>query len=84
MSHARSVARRLDEVAAAAVEVPIDDASRVIVFSDIHRGDNSWADDFAHNQTLFFFALGHYHERGFTYIELGDELGLCQDPARAQ
>jgi predicted phosphodiesterase len=44
----------------------------LILFSDVHRGDNSWADDFAHNQNLFFFALEHYFKEGFTYIELGD------------
>jgi UDP-2,3-diacylglucosamine pyrophosphatase LpxH len=52
--------------------IPFDDKSRFILFSDVHRGDNSWADEFARNQTLYFFALGHYFKKHFTYFELGD------------
>jgi predicted phosphodiesterase len=63
---------RLTEVFDQAEEIPFDDSSRIILFSDCHRGDNSWADDFAHNQSLVFFALEYYHSQGFTYIELGD------------
>jgi len=63
---------RLTEVLESALEVPFDDSSKFILFSDCHRGDNSWADDFAHNQTLFFYALEHYNDAGFTYIEVGD------------
>lgn len=53
-------------------EVPFDDSSKFILFSDCHRGDNSWSDDFAHNQNIFFHALNHYYKEGFTYIEIGD------------
>jgi UDP-2,3-diacylglucosamine pyrophosphatase LpxH len=42
------------------------------LFSDIHRGNNSWADDFAHNQNILFRALECYYDQGFTYIEVGD------------
>lgn len=63
---------RLTQVYQNAFEIPIDQTSRLILFSDVHRGDNSWADDFAHNQSLFFFALEHYFREGYTYIELGD------------
>jgi predicted phosphodiesterase len=52
--------------------IPFDDTSKLILFSDCHRGDNSWADEFARNQTLYFFALQQYYDQGFTYIELGD------------
>ncbi len=67
-----SIASRLTEVFQSAPEVPFDDASRIIFFSDCHRGDNTWADDFARNQSLYFFALEHYFKEGFTYIEIGD------------
>jgi len=53
-------------------EVVADPGSKYIIFSDQHRGDNSWADDFAHNQVLFFHALSDYLKKGYTYIELGD------------
>ena len=67
-----SVSSRLTEVFKSAETLEFDDSSKIICFSDCHRGDNSWADDFAHNQTLFFYALRYYYEAGFTYIELGD------------
>ena len=52
--------------------IPFDDDSKYILFSDCHRGDNSFADDFANNRNIYFHALNHYHREGFTYIELGD------------
>lgn len=67
-----SITERLHQVFTSATEIPFDDSARIILFSDCHRGDNSWADDFAQNQQLFFFALTHYFEQGFTYIEIGD------------
>jgi UDP-2,3-diacylglucosamine pyrophosphatase LpxH len=67
-----SVARRLSEVFESSEEIPFDDSSKFIFFSDCHRGDNSWTDDFAPNQNLFFHALNFYYDQGFTYIEIGD------------
>jgi predicted phosphodiesterase len=67
-----SVYTRLTEVFQSAPEIPFDDKSRLVFFSDCHRGDNSWADDFAKNQSLFFYALEYYLEKDFTYFELGD------------
>lgn len=45
---------------------------KLIVMSDMHRGDGSGADDFAKNSLIYRCALEHYLEEGFTYIELGD------------
>ena len=67
-----ATSRRLTELLATAPVIPFDNSDRFILFSDCHRGDNSWADDFAHNQGLHFHALQHYLEQGYTYIELGD------------
>ncbi len=67
-----STSRRLSQVFKSSKEIPFDDSSKFIFFSDCHRGDNSWADDFAHNQNLLFTALNHYFNEGFTYIEIGD------------
>ena len=52
--------------------IPIDKTSRLIFFSDCHRGVNNWSDDFAHNQLIFFHALRYYYENQFTYVEVGD------------
>lgn len=63
---------RLDECYQKAKVIEFDDSDKFILFSDVHRGDNSISDDFATNQHLYFSALQHYYDRGFTYIELGD------------
>ncbi len=52
--------------------IPFDDSSRFILFSDCHRGDNSFADEFANNRNIYFHALKHYYKEGYTYCELGD------------
>ena len=52
--------------------IPFDDASKFILFSDCHRGDNSFADDFANNRNIYYHALQFYHSQGFDYCELGD------------
>lgn len=49
-----------------------DKNSRYILFSDVHRGDDSASDVFARNQTVFVHALDYYYNNGYTYIELGD------------
>ena len=67
-----STSSRLTEVFNSAPEITFDNESKFIFFSDCHRGDNSWADDFAPNQTLMFYALDYYLKAGFTYVEVGD------------
>ena len=52
--------------------VGFDDTSKFILFSDCHRGDNSFADDFANNRNIYYHALKHYFNEGFSYCELGD------------
>jgi predicted phosphodiesterase len=45
--------------------------TRLIVLSDMHRGNGTGSDDFAHNSLLYKCALDYYLKNGFTYIELG-------------
>lgn len=63
---------RLDRAYKEAKILSFDDTSKFILFSDCHRGDNSFADDFANNRNIYFHALSHYFKDGFSYIELGD------------
>ncbi len=63
---------RLDRAYKNAKVIPFDDSSKYILFSDCHRGDNSFADEFANNRNIYFHALQHYYREGFTYCELGD------------
>jgi len=64
--------KRLDNAFKTAKVLDFDDDSKFIFFSDCHRGDNSFADDFANNRNIYFHALKHYYKEDFTYIELGD------------
>ena len=74
-----SVTSRLSEVLKSSEEIPIDNSSKFILISDCHRGDNSWVDDFAPNQNIFFHALNSYLDNGFTYVEIGDGEDLWEN-----
>ncbi|MGJ8548108.1 serine/threonine protein phosphatase [Winogradskyella wichelsiae] len=63
---------RLDRAYKYAKRLKFDDSSKLILFSDCHRGDNSFADDFANNRNIYFHALRHYYLEGFSYCEIGD------------
>ena len=45
--------------------------SRIIVFSDQHRGAKNGADDFMKAETAYLAALDYYFEKKFQYISLG-------------
>ncbi|WP_105616600.1 metallophosphoesterase [Vallitalea okinawensis] len=64
--------KRLSKIFERAEQIPFDDGSRIVLMSDCHRGDGSWADDFSKNQNLFFAALTQYYHKDYLYIELGD------------
>ncbi|MBE9490067.1 MAG: metallophosphoesterase family protein [Bacteroidetes bacterium] len=63
---------RLDRAYKNAKVINFNDSSKFILFSDCHRGDNSFADDFANNRNTYFHALSHYFNQGFQYCEVGD------------
>lgn len=63
---------RLNRAYKNAKTIPFDDASKFILFSDCHRGDNSFADEFANNRNIYYHALKFYYSEGFNYCELGD------------
>ncbi|MCL2842233.1 MAG: metallophosphoesterase family protein [Oscillospiraceae bacterium] len=71
--------RRISGVYSRARRVEIDDTSRFVLFSDLHRGRGSRSDDFAKNQKLYETALAHYWREGYTYLELGDGDELWQE-----
>lgn len=50
----------------------LNQSSRYVLFSDCHRGCANSNDNFLKNEHLYFSALRHYYQNGFTYIELGD------------
>lgn len=52
--------------------IEFSNSDKFVLFSDCHRGDNSFADDFANNRNIYMHALTHYYNAGFQYCELGD------------
>lgn len=53
-------------------KIDLNDTTKIILFSDLHRGVGDGSDDFAHNKQIFSYALQHYLNLGYTYIEIGD------------
>ncbi|WP_090119059.1 metallophosphoesterase [Lutibacter oricola] len=62
-----------------AKKIKLNCDSKFVFFSDCHRGDNSYADDFVHNRNIYFHALRSYYENDFTYVELGDGIELWEN-----
>lgn len=67
-----STFKRLNKVFETSMEIPFNNSSKIVLISDCHKGDGSWADDFSHNQNIYQSALKYYYTNGFTYINLGD------------
>src|SRR5688572_4398836 len=45
---------------------------KFIIFSDHHKGNRDFGDDFANNEPNYLAALEYYLQNKFTYINLGD------------
>jgi len=65
---------RLDEARSEAKTIPFDiDKDRIIVLSDVHKGDKqNGSDDFKHNEAIYCCALDYYLKRDFKLILAGD------------
>ncbi len=63
---------RLTKAYKEAKRISFSKNDKFILFSDCHRGDGSFADDFANNRNIYYHALNHYYKNNFQYIELGD------------
>jgi UDP-2,3-diacylglucosamine pyrophosphatase LpxH len=64
--------KRLSEAYHHAKRLFFDDKSKFIIFSDIHRGDDSVSDEFTRNQNILLHALDYYYNMGYIYVEAGD------------
>ena len=63
---------RINKIFENAKRIKFTNNDRLVFFSDVHRGNNSWADEFAVNEIIYLHALQHYYHAGFTYVEVGD------------
>jgi UDP-2,3-diacylglucosamine pyrophosphatase LpxH len=64
--------KRLTRIFENAECIQFTNRDRLVFFSDVHRGNNSWADEFARNETTYTYALQYYYKADFTYVEVGD------------
>ncbi len=69
----------LDNAFKKAKPVTINCDTKLILFSDLHKGDNSYADDFTHNMEIYTHAIQQYYKEDYTYIELGDGIELWEN-----
>lgn len=60
--------------------IQLDDSSRYVIFSDIHKGAGDEADDFRPCKVTYQTALNYYYENGFTLVLLGDIEELWENP----
>ncbi len=52
--------------------VPLDKTEKIVVISDLHRGDAGRADYFTPNRALLCKILEYYNNKGFTLVMTGD------------
>ncbi len=64
--------KRLSKAYHNAKKLSFDNSSKFIIFSDIHRGDDSVSDEFTRNQNILLHALDYYYHMGYIYVEAGD------------
>jgi UDP-2,3-diacylglucosamine pyrophosphatase LpxH len=62
----------LDALLIKSERIEIDDSSKIVILSDVHRGDGTYADSLISNRNIYFAALRHYYNESFTLIEAGD------------
>lgn len=79
-----SYSSRLNRSFAKAPRLALDYHSKYVLISDCHRGVGTTNDNFLKNQHLYFAALQHYYQTGFTYIELGDGDELWENRSLGQ
>lgn len=64
--------------------LPLNINTKYVLISDCHRGTGTSNDNFLKNQNLYFAALQHYYQAGYTYIELGDGDELWENRSMQQ
>lgn len=64
--------KSLDKLFASSKTIDINKNSKIVIMSDVHRGDGNNEDNFLKNEVIFNGALKKYFKNGYTYIELGD------------
>ena len=64
--------RVLKKITARSKEILIDDNSKVVFISDVHRGDGGNTDSLRMNKNIYKAALEFYYNKNYILTELGD------------
>lgn len=64
--------KRLEKSFQYAPVLALHPQTKLVLFSDCHRGTGNGNDNFLKNRNLYMAAMKHYYASGFLYIELGD------------
>ena len=64
--------KELDYLYENAKTIEIDDKSKMVFISDVHRGDGSHADSLLPNRNIYITALKYYLKNRYIYVEVGD------------
>jgi len=58
----------------------LEPGQRYIIFSDLHKGRRTPADEFRFCEATYLAALEHYYKMGYTLVVLGDAEELWEEP----
>ncbi|MCL2745679.1 MAG: metallophosphoesterase family protein [Coriobacteriia bacterium] len=64
--------RSIRQIIQDAPELHLKGDDKLVIFSDLHKGDGNIDDRFSLNRNNYLHALRHYWDEGYLYIELGD------------
>ena len=53
-------------------KINIDKESKIVLMSDVHRGDGGSSDSLIGNKNIYLSALRYYYKEDYTLIEIGD------------
>lgn len=65
------------------VQIDYTSSSKLIIFSDQHKGTRNYADDFALSEKNYIAALQYYNQENFLYCNLGDSEELWENKLSA-
>ncbi|RYD83155.1 MAG: metallophosphoesterase, partial [Sphingobacteriales bacterium] len=67
--YSRTLEQKASDVQLLNIDVQKD---KFIIFSDQHKGNKSWADDFNQSEPNYIAALNYYNSQNYHFINLGD------------
>ena len=63
---------KLKDIKNSSKQIVFNSNSKLVFFSDCHRGDGTYKDSLAPNINIYLSAIRYYYKNKFTYIEVGD------------